>query len=88
MSILVLLILGGLVGWVASMIMGREEGIFASIVIGIIGSFIGGFVSSLLTGSDKSFLAFSWMGLFWSLIGSVILLAIMNAISRPRHHTI
>ena len=53
MSILVIIILGGLVGWIASMIMGREEGLFASIVIGIIGSFIGGFISSLLTGSDK-----------------------------------
>jgi uncharacterized membrane protein YeaQ/YmgE (transglycosylase-associated protein family) len=70
------------------MIMGREEGLFASIVIGIIGSFIGGFISSLLTGSDKSFLAFSWMGLFWSLIGSIVLVAIMNAVSHPRHHTI
>ncbi|MDB5168971.1 MAG: transglycosylase [Candidatus Saccharibacteria bacterium] len=88
MSLLVAIILGGLVGWIASAIMGRDEGVFASIVIGIIGSFIGSFVSSLFTGSDKSFLAFSWMGLFWSLIGSVILVAIMNAMSRPRHHTI
>lgn len=88
MSILVIIILGGLVGWIASMIMGRAEGLLASIVIGIIGSFIGGFISSLLTGSDKSFLAFSWMGLFWSLIGSIVLVAIMNAVSHPRHHTI
>lgn len=88
MSLLVAIILGGLVGWLASAIMGREEGAFASIVIGIIGSFIGGFVSSLFTGSDQSYLAFSWMGLFWSLIGAIILVGIMNALSGPRHHTV
>lgn len=88
MSIIVAIILGGLVGYVASRLMGRQEGILMSVIIGIIGSFIGGFVSKLITGSDKSFLAFSWMGLFWSLIGSVILVAILNAISHPRRHTV
>ena len=88
MSIIVAIILGAIVGWIASRIMGRDEGIFASIVIGIIGSFIGSFVSSLLTGSDRSFLAFSWMGLFWSLVGAIILVAILNAFSHPRHHPV
>lgn len=88
MSILVAIILGGLVGWIAGRIMGRDEGVLASIIIGIVGSFIGSLISRLFTGSDHSFLAFSWMGLLWSLIGAVILVAIMNAISRPRHHTV
>ena len=88
MSIIVAIILGGLVGYLASRLMGRQEGILMSVIIGIIGSFIGGFVSKLITGSDRSFLAFSWMGLFWSLIGSVILVAILNAISHPRHRTV
>ncbi len=87
MSIIVAIILGGLVGYIASRLMGRQEGILMSIIIGIIGSFIGGFASSLITGSDKSFLAFSWMGLFWSLVGSVILVAILNAISHSKRHT-
>lgn len=88
MGIIVAIILGGLVGWIASKLMGREEGILMSVIIGIIGSFIGSFISNVMTGSDKSFLAFSAMGLFWSLVGSVILVAIMNAVSRPRHHTV
>jgi uncharacterized membrane protein YeaQ/YmgE (transglycosylase-associated protein family) len=88
MGIIVAIILGGLVGWIASKLMGREEGILMSVIIGIIGSFIGSFVSNVFTGSDKSFLAFSAMGLFWSLVGAVILVAIMNAVSRPRHHTV
>ena len=88
MSIIVAIILGGIVGWIASRMMGREEGLFSSIIIGVIGSFIGSILSSLFTGSDRAFLAFSWMGLFWSLIGAIILVAIINAISRPRHHTV
>jgi uncharacterized membrane protein YeaQ/YmgE (transglycosylase-associated protein family) len=88
MSILIAIILGGIVGYIASKLMGREEGAIASVIIGIIGSFIGSFVSQFFTGSDKSFLAFSWMGLFWSLIGSVILVAILNALSHPKRHTV
>jgi uncharacterized membrane protein YeaQ/YmgE (transglycosylase-associated protein family) len=88
MSILVAIILGGLVGYIASRLMGREEGVMMSIIIGIVGSFIGSFVSSLATGSDKSFLAFSAMGLFWSLVGSVILVAILNAVTHSRRHTV
>jgi uncharacterized membrane protein YeaQ/YmgE (transglycosylase-associated protein family) len=88
MSIIVAIILGGLVGWIAARLLGRDEGIVMSIIIGVIGSFIGSIISSFTTGSDKSFLAFSWMGLFWSLVGSVILVAIMNAVSHPRRHTV
>ncbi|MBC7546899.1 GlsB/YeaQ/YmgE family stress response membrane protein [Candidatus Saccharibacteria bacterium] len=86
MSLIITIILGGIIGYVASKLMGREEGIIVSVIIGIVGSFIGGFISTLLTNSDKSYLAFSWMGLFWSLIGSVILVAILNKLSSPRHH--
>jgi uncharacterized membrane protein YeaQ/YmgE (transglycosylase-associated protein family) len=88
MSILSIIIVGGLVGWLASRLMGRDEGIVASIIIGVIGSFIGSFVSTLFLGSDQSYLAFSWQGAFWSLIGSVILLAILNAVTRSHHHSV
>jgi uncharacterized membrane protein YeaQ/YmgE (transglycosylase-associated protein family) len=86
MSIIVMIILGGIIGYVASKLMGREEGIIMSVVIGIVGSFIGGFVSTLLTNANNSYLVFSWMGLFWSLVGSVILVAILNKFASPRHH--
>ncbi|MEO6513326.1 MAG: GlsB/YeaQ/YmgE family stress response membrane protein [Candidatus Saccharimonadales bacterium] len=88
MSIIVAIILGGLVGYIAARMMGREEGILASIVIGIIGSFLGSFISRLFTGSDQAFLSFSWMGLFWSFVGSVVLVAIMNAMSHRHHPTV
>jgi len=86
MSIIAMLILGGLVGWIAAAIMGRDEGVFASIAIGIVGSIIGGFVSMLFTGGDNAVLAFTWSGLFWSLVGAVILVAIMNAMQGSRRH--
>jgi len=86
MSIIVFLILGALVGWIASEVMGRHEGILASIVIGIVGSFIGSWISELFTGSDRSYLSLSWVGLFWSFIGAVVLVAILNAVRRPHHN--
>lgn len=87
MSLVAMLILGGIVGWIAAAIMGRDEGVIASIVIGIVGSVIGGFLSTVFTGGNQAVLAFTWSGLLWSLIGAVILVAIMNAItgSHRRH---
>jgi uncharacterized membrane protein YeaQ/YmgE (transglycosylase-associated protein family) len=87
MSIIVAIILGGIVGWIASKMLGREEGVFASIVIGIIGSFIGSLISQMFTGSDRSYLAFSWAGLLWSLVGALVLVAILNAVRHRPHRT-
>lgn len=87
MSIIVFLILGALVGWIASAVMGRREGLLGSIVIGIVGSFIGSWISLLFTGRDHSYLSLSWVGLLWSFIGAVVLVAILNAITRTHHHT-
>ena len=83
MSILLVIVLGGLVGYVASRLLGRDEGVLASVVIGIVGSFIGGFAARLLTGSDQSLLAFSWSGLIWATIGALILVSILNTVRKP-----
>jgi len=84
MSIIVFLVLGALVGWAAAELMGRHEGLLASIVIGIVGSFIGSWISELFTGSDRSYLTLSWVGIFWSFIGAVVLVGILNMFSH-RH---
>ena len=86
MGLISFLILGALVGWIASSLLGRDTGVFANIVIGIVGSFIGGFASRLFTGSDQSALAFSWVGLFWSLIGALVLLMLVGWLSGKRGH--
>ncbi len=86
MGIIIAIILGGLVGYIAAKVMGREEGILMSVIIGIVGSFLGSFLSRMVTGSDQAFLTMDWSGLFWSFLGAVILVAIMNAMSSRRHH--
>lgn len=88
MSLIIALILGGLVGWIAAAIMGRDEGIFASIAIGVVGSVLGSFLSTIFTGSDRAMLAFTWGGLVWSLIGAVLLVAILNAFQGSRRHNV
>lgn len=86
MTILTIIIVGAIVGWLASRLMGREGGLLSSILIGIVGSFIGSLISTAFTGSDQSYLAFSWTGFIWSLIGAIVLVAIMNAFSSRSHH--
>lgn len=86
MGLIAFIILGAIVGWAASRLMGRHEGFLMSIVIGVVGSIIGSWISMLITGGDNSYLAFSWVELFWSLIGAIVLVAIMNAVTGNRHH--
>lgn len=88
MGLIAFLVLGILVGWIAATVMGENTGMFMNLIIGVVGSFIGGFVSRTFTDADQSFLAFSWVGLFWSFIGALILLAVVNALTGRRHHTI
>lgn len=86
MSLLVALIIGGLIGYAAAAMLGRREGIIASVIIGIVGSFIGSVISMLFTGGDRAALSLSWSSVLWSFLGAVILVAIMNAIQRPHHN--
>jgi uncharacterized membrane protein YeaQ/YmgE (transglycosylase-associated protein family) len=87
MNILVWLVIGGLVGWVASMIMRTDgqQGIFLNVVVGIVGAVIGGyFISPMLGSSTINQGNFSIAGLFVSLVGAVILLAVVNLLRRGR----
>lgn len=84
MSLLLALVLGAIVGWLGARIAGRDEGILASVFIGIVGAVIGGFLSSLFNNGSDSYFLFSWSGLFWSLLGAIIFSVILNAVlSRP-----
>lgn len=84
MNLIVWLVVGGLIGWVASLLM-RDggNGIILNIVVGIIGSFIGGWLlGPLFHAGTINQHDFSVAGLAVSLLGAVILLAIVNLFRR------
>ena len=81
MNFIFWLIVGGLIGWVASKIMGTDaqQGIILNVVVGIVGAFLGGFlIAPLIGGGNINQGDFSIMGLLISLVGAIILLAIVN----------
>lgn len=82
MGIIMYLIVGGIIGWLASVIMRRDaqQGIILNIVVGIVGSFIGG----LLFAGGSIGGGLSLMSFLASLLGAVILLAIVNLFRRGR----
>lgn len=84
MGFLAWIVFGGLVGWVASKLMGTDEqqGILANIGVGIVGALIGGFLASAITGTAVS--GFNVMSFIIALIGAVILLWLIKAMRRPR----
>lgn len=84
MGILGWIILGGIAGWLASIVMktNAQMGLLANIVVGIIGAFIGGFLFSLLGGSDVN--GFNFYSLLVATIGAIVLLAIVKAFTGRR----
>lgn len=74
------IILGGLAGWIASMIAKTDEsmGVLANIIVGVIGAFIGGFVFSLFGGEGVN--GFNIYSFLVALVGAVILLLIVRAV--------
>ncbi|SHH93335.1 Uncharacterized membrane protein YeaQ/YmgE, transglycosylase-associated protein family [Sporobacter termitidis DSM 10068] len=84
MSILGWVILGGIAGWIASIIMRRDKrmGVFANILVGIVGAFIGGFLFHLFGGTGIT--GFNFWSLVVATVGAVILLWIVNLASGSR----
>ncbi len=84
MGIIGWLIIGALAGWIASMITGnnKQMGAGKNILVGIIGGFIGGLVMNLLGGYGIT--GFNLWSLLVAVLGSVILLWIVNAFSRRK----
>jgi uncharacterized membrane protein YeaQ/YmgE (transglycosylase-associated protein family) len=81
MNLIIWLVIGGVVGWLASIIMRTDgqQGIFLNIIVGIIGAAIGGF---LLGRGDINDGAINVTGFLVSLLGAVVLLAIVNLVRR------
>ena len=86
MGWIIALIVGGVAGWLASLLMRRDAsmGIFLNIVVGCVGSVVGNWIAGPLMGISGSVQQFSLTGLFVAVIGAVVLLGIVNLIQRGR----
>ena len=82
MGIIIWIVFGGLVGWVASMLMktNAQQGLLLNIIIGIIGAVIGGFIMSLLGESGVS--GFNLYSFIVALLGACVLIAIVGFLQR------
>ena len=80
-NLIVVLIVGAIIGWVASMIMRTGGGLLVDIVVGIVGALLASFLFGRATLTSGSFTVAS---LLWSLLGAVILLAIYKLLFRRR----
>jgi uncharacterized membrane protein YeaQ/YmgE (transglycosylase-associated protein family) len=85
MNVIVWLAVGGVIGWVASMVMNTDsqQGIFLNVVVGVVGALVAGWLISPLVGSGTINQGnFSMSSLVASLVGAVILLAVVNLFRR------
>ncbi|RWZ78244.1 MAG: GlsB/YeaQ/YmgE family stress response membrane protein [Candidatus Microsaccharimonas sossegonensis] len=82
------IVLGGLAGWVASMIAGTNarQGLLGNIIAGIIGAFVGGFIVSLFGGDGVT--GFNLWSFLVALLGAVVVLFIWRAITGGRKTTV
>ena len=82
MGWIITIIVGGIIGWLASLIMktDEEQNLLVNILIGIIGSLLGKWIFSDILGIGGAAVAgtFSFWGIIWGIIGSVILIAILK----------
>lgn len=86
MGLIIAIIVGGVAGWLASLVMNRDAsmGIFWNIVVGIIGSLIGNALIGPMIGFGGTIQAFDLGGFIMAIVGAVVLLAIVNLIQRGR----
>lgn len=85
MGIILMIVIGGIIGWLASMIMrtDAQQGIILNIIVGIVGALLAGFLLNPLIGGGNIMDGdFSISALLVSLLGAVVLLAIVNLFRR------
>ena len=82
MSLILWVVLGGIAGWIASMIAGnnKEQGILGNVIVGIIGAFVGGFLVTLIGGDDVTLGAFNLYSLVVAIGGAVVVLWIKKKV--------
>ncbi|PIP27613.1 MAG: GlsB/YeaQ/YmgE family stress response membrane protein [Candidatus Moranbacteria bacterium CG23_combo_of_CG06-09_8_20_14_all_39_10] len=78
MGIIIWVIFGALVGWVASMVMGSGGGLVWDVIVGIIGAVLGGWLMSFL--GESGVTGFNLYSFLVALLGAVVLIAIVRAL--------
>jgi uncharacterized membrane protein YeaQ/YmgE (transglycosylase-associated protein family) len=83
MNIILWIVFGGIVGWLASIIMktNAEMGIGSNIIVGILGALLGGWVATLFGGPTVT--GFNISSFLVAILGAVILLAIVRGFRNP-----
>lgn len=85
MTLILVLIVGGIIGWLASIVMrtDAQQGVLLNIVVGIVGALIAGvLITPLIGGAPITSGTFDVMSLIASFLGAVVLLAIINLFRR------
>jgi uncharacterized membrane protein YeaQ/YmgE (transglycosylase-associated protein family) len=85
MNLIIMLIVGGVLGWLASTVMRTDgqQGIFLNIVVGVVGAVLAGYLlTPFLGGAPITTGAFDIRSLFVSFLGAVVLLGIVNLVRR------
>lgn len=82
MSILLWVIFGALVGWIASLVMGTdaEQGALMNIIVGIVGAVLGGWLMSVF--GQTGVTGFNLYSFAVALVGAVVLIALVRAVRR------
>lgn len=86
MGLLLTLLLGGLAGWLASLLMNRDaqQGVLLNIVVGVVGAFLANLLLAPLFGVEATLSSVTLAGFLMSVAGAVVLLAIVNLFTRNR----
>ena len=85
MGLIILIIIGGILGWLASIVMRTDgqQGILLNVIVGVVGALLAGFILNPLIGGGNIMNGdFSGTSLLVSFLGAVVLLAIVNLVRR------
>ena len=77
------LVFGAIIGWIAGAIMKDQRGIVGNIIVGIIGSLIGGWLSTVTM--NTNYAEFSLPGVIFSILGAIILIFLKQMVMGKRH---
>lgn len=82
MGIIIYIIFGALVGWVASMIMHDDKGLIGDIVVGVVGAFLGGVIMNSL--GQTGVYGFNFYSFLVALLGACLFIYILRMVRRQK----